>query len=75
MNQADNKLPANKNKKIFIISFLVFLVAVIIVTIDMARRTTAPWNKKKEVMRAFDGVIEDSTILKVERDTLVKVRK
>jgi hypothetical protein len=74
MDQPQNNTPNNKNKKIFIISFLVFLTMVIIVTIDMARRTTAPWNKKKEVMRAFDGVIEDSTLLKPQIDT-VKVKK
>jgi len=44
----------NKNRKIFIIVSLLFVTAVIIVAVDMARRTTAPWNKKKQIIRAFD---------------------
>lgn len=45
----------NKNRRIFIIATVIFVLIVIIFTIDMGRRTTAPWNKKKQVMRAFDG--------------------
>ncbi len=64
-----------RNKKIFISVFLIFTATVLIITIDMAKRTTAPWNKKKEVMRAFDGVIEDSLIVKFEKDSLKKSKK
>lgn len=61
-----------RNKKIFFIAFLIFLLAVIGITIDMARRTTAPWNKKKQIIRAWDGeVVGDSTQL----DSLSKVKK
>lgn len=49
-----------KNKKIFIAVFFVFLAIVIGVTIDMASRTTAPWNKKKQIIRAWDGDKETS---------------
>jgi hypothetical protein len=42
-----------KNNKLFKIVFFIFLIAVIIVLIDMARQTTAPWNKKKQIERAF----------------------
>lgn len=61
-----------RNRRIFIISFLVFLAVVIGFTIDMANRTTAPWNKKKQVLRAFDGVIDDSTTVKMPEDSLKK---
>jgi hypothetical protein len=42
------------------------------VAIDMARRTTAPWNKKKQIIRAFDVTSEadsiglDTTTVKVD---------
>jgi hypothetical protein len=61
-----------RNRRIFIIAFFVFLAVVVAITIDMARQTTAPWNKKKEVMRAFDGVIDDSTTIKIKQDSLKK---
>jgi hypothetical protein len=37
----------NKNKKIFLLIAAIFLILVIVVVVDMANRTTAPWNKKK----------------------------
>lgn len=55
-----------RNKRIFFIVFFVFVAVVIALTVDMARRTTAPWNKKKQVIRAWDG--DDSTA--VQPDTL-----
>ncbi len=45
----------NRNRRIFIVVFLVFTALVILLTIDMARRTTAPWNKHKQVERALPG--------------------
>lgn len=45
----------NRNKRIFITVFLAFLLVVILITIDMARRTTAPWNKRKQLERALPG--------------------
>lgn len=43
----------NKGRKIFRIVFLVFLAVVIFLLIDMARHTTAPWNKKKQIERVI----------------------
>lgn len=41
-------------KKIFRIVFLIFLAAVILLLWDMARHTTAPWNKKKQIERVAE---------------------
>lgn len=43
----------NRNRKIFIIVFIVFVLTMIGISIDMARRTTAPWNRKKQLSRAI----------------------
>ncbi len=45
----------NRNKRIFISVFLAFTLMVILLTIDMARHTTAPWNRKKQAGRALPG--------------------
>lgn len=37
----------NKNRKIFIIVFIVFLLTILFIVVDMANRTTAPWNRNK----------------------------
>lgn len=53
----------NRNRRIFVIVFIVFTAIVILFTIDMARRTTAPWNKHREVERALpsrDGTATDT---------------
>lgn len=42
-----------KNNRIFKIVFFLFLLGVIAVLIDMARQTTAPWNKRKQLERAI----------------------
>jgi hypothetical protein len=47
----------NRNRRIFVIIFLAFLFVVILITIDMARRTTAPWNRRKQVERALPGEV------------------
>lgn len=44
----------NRNRKIFVAATIIFVTIVTLVAIDMARRTTAPWNKKKQIVRAFD---------------------
>lgn len=60
----------NRNRKIFIIVSIVFVAIVASVAIDMARRTTAPWNKKKQIIRAFevtapsDSIAVDTTTLR-----------
>ncbi|MFN3588506.1 MAG: hypothetical protein ACK4UP_03930 [Spirosomataceae bacterium] len=43
----------NKNRNIFKIIFLLFLALVLFFLYDMSRQTTAPWNKKKQLERAF----------------------
>jgi hypothetical protein len=57
----------NKNRKIFIVVFITFTFVVALLAIDMARRTTAPWNRKKQLDRAFtvsapaDSIAIDTT--------------
>jgi hypothetical protein len=43
----------NRQKKIFFLIVLLFTLVVALFAIDMARRTTAPWNKKKQVDRVL----------------------
>lgn len=50
----------NRNRKIFIAVFIIFTSIVVLVAVDMARRTTAPWNKKKQIMRAIPVEPSDS---------------
>ncbi len=50
----------NRQKKIFFIGLLIFTLAVIAITVDMARRTTAPWNRKKTIDRVLP-ITPDST--------------
>lgn len=60
----------NRNRKIFIAVSLIFVAVVIFFAVDMARRTTAPWNKKKQIIRAFevaapsDSIAVDTTTLR-----------
>jgi hypothetical protein len=55
----------NRNRRIFIIVFVVFTTVVALFAIDMASRTTAPWNKRKQIERALptevDGTAADTT--------------
>ena len=37
-----------KNRKIFYIVFTIFVLIVILVALDMANRTTAPWKERKK---------------------------
>ena len=37
----------NKNRKTFIVVFIVFLLIIVFLVIDMASRTSAPWNRSK----------------------------
>ncbi len=43
----------NRNRRIFIVVFLLFTTIVALLAIDMARRTTAPWNRRKQLERAL----------------------
>lgn len=38
---------SNKNRKIFIVVFIAFLLTMVFLVVDMASRTTAPWNRNK----------------------------
>ena len=40
-----------RQKKVFAVLAVIFIVLVIIVTADMMSKTTAPWNKKKELLK------------------------
>ena len=66
----------NRNRRIFIIVFISFTAIVALFAIDMASRTTAPWNKPRQVERAFpaqrDGTAIDTTV--TDDDTLLAPR-
>lgn len=53
-----NQNKKNKGSKIFIIAFFVFLTTMILLVIDMASRTTAPWKKGKPT--PADTLVRDS---------------
>jgi hypothetical protein len=61
----------NRNRKIFIIASIIFVAIVAFIAIDMARRTTAPWNKKKQIVRAFD-VSSDSDSIAIDTTVITK---
>jgi len=42
-----------RQKKIFLLVALIFTLVVALFALDMARRTTAPWNKKKQIDRVL----------------------
>ncbi|MCR9063108.1 MAG: hypothetical protein NXI00_04025 [Cytophagales bacterium] len=44
-----------KGKNIFKIVFILFLAIVLWLLYDMARQTSAPWNKNKQLERAIDN--------------------
>ncbi|MBC8155824.1 MAG: hypothetical protein H7Z72_23285 [Bacteroidetes bacterium] len=50
----------NRNRRIFIIVFIVFTAIVAFLAIDMASRTTAPWNRKKQLERALPAPSADA---------------
>jgi hypothetical protein len=64
-------LKMNRNRKIFIIASIIFVAIVAFIAIDMARRTTAPWNKKKQIVRAFD-VSSDSDSIAIDTTVITK---
>lgn len=63
----------NKNRRILFTAALIFTLIVVFVAVDMGRRTTAPWNKKRQLERALptepDGTAIDSSALDIA-DTL-----
>jgi len=60
----------NKNRYIFIVVFILFVALFAYISYDMSTRTTAPWNKPKQLNRALPGALPDSDSLKL--DSLLK---
>lgn len=60
----------NRNKKIFIAVLIAFVALFAYISYDMSSRTTAPWNKPKQLKRALPGATPDSDSLKL--DSLLK---
>ncbi len=46
-----------KNRRVFIVVSIVFILIIALVAVDMASRTTAPWNKPKQLDRALPGAV------------------
>lgn len=61
----------NRNRRIFIIVFVIFTTAVALVAIDMASRTTAPWNKRREAERALPAAKDGTVVDTLATDTLL----
>jgi hypothetical protein len=61
----------NRNRRIFIVVFIVFTTIVALLAIDMARRTTAPWNKRREVERALPMTKDGTVVDTLATDTLL----
>jgi hypothetical protein len=60
----------NRNSRIFIIVFILFVTLFAYISYDMSSRTTAPWNKPKQLNRALPGATHDADSLKL--DSLLK---
>jgi hypothetical protein len=56
----------NRNRRIFIIVFILFVALFAYISYDMSSRTTAPWNKPKQLNRALPGASPDSDSLKLD---------
>lgn len=61
----------NRNRRIFIIVFIVFTTIVALFAIDMASRTTAPWNKHRELERALPVQKDGTAVDTMATDTLL----
>ena len=61
----------NRNRRIFIVVFIVFTTIVALLAIDMASRTTAPWNKRRQAERAFPAGKNSIAIDTLTADTLL----
>ena len=65
----------NRNQRIFAIIFIAFVLIVIFITVDMASKTTAPWNRRKQVERALPGQRgTPSDLLKIDTTGLDSLR-
>ena len=56
----------NKKQKIFILICVAFVALFAYISYDMSSRTTAPWNKPKQLKRALPGALPDSDSLKLD---------
>jgi hypothetical protein len=56
----------NRNRRIFIIVFILFVSLFVYISYDMSSRTTAPWNKPKQLERALPGVLPEKDTLGLE---------
>jgi len=61
----------NRNRRIFIIVFITFTTVVALLAIDMGRRTTAPWNRRRQAERAFPAGKNSIAIDTLTADTLL----
>ncbi|CAG4993583.1 hypothetical protein DYBT9275_01195 [Dyadobacter sp. CECT 9275] len=52
-----------RNRRIFIAIFILFVALFAFISYDMSSRTTAPWNKPKQLNRALPGATPDSDSL------------
>jgi hypothetical protein len=64
------KQQPNRNKRTFAIVLILFTSFFAYISYDMSSRTTAPWNKPKQLKRALPGALPDSDSLKL--DSLLK---
>lgn len=53
----------NRNRRIFIVVFILFVSLFVYISYDMASRTTAPWNKPKQLNRVLPGELPKSDTL------------
>jgi hypothetical protein len=60
----------NRNRRIFITVFILFVALFIYISYDMSSRTTAPWNKPKQLERALPGALPEKDTLGL--DSLLK---
>ena len=73
-SSAESTQHPNRNRRIFIAVFVFFTLVVALFAVDMARRTTAPWNKPKQLNRVLpsalptsDSLLLDSLLREVEK--------
>ncbi|MCF0043370.1 hypothetical protein [Dyadobacter fanqingshengii] len=53
----------NKSQSIFIVVTILFIALFAYISYDMSSRTTAPWNKPKQLNRALPGATPDADSL------------
>lgn len=57
----------NKNRRVLFVVALIFTIIIALLAVDMGRRTTAPWNKRRQLERALpvetDGTGVDTSAL------------